>query len=309
MKIAAVIVTFNRLPLLQECIESLLNNTRKPDTIYVVNNGSTDGQTPQWLDTQPYLKVIHQENVGSAGGFYTGIKRAYEDGYDWVWLMDDDGKPAPDALEKLLNAALQIPDGKVFNSIVINKNDAKKDEIVFGYNVGMNVNDMSNVMTYHSLKELLATGNKIFDGGAQFFNASLIHRVVIEKVGLPDARLFIRGDEVEYLFRIQKAGFKTYTVAESIIFHPKPASVYVMLGKLKLFYYEPMNSFKLYYHIRNLIYLNRKYSISNNLIKIAAFYLKEFLFWKQNNFSIKKMSENFATIQKAIRDGYALPIQ
>ncbi|MBI1933772.1 MAG: glycosyltransferase [Ignavibacteriales bacterium] len=80
-KICAVVVTYNRLKLLQECIEALKNQTIKLDEIIVVNNNSKDGTT-EWLDKQKDLTNIHQENLGGAGGFQNGMKEAYIKGFD-----------------------------------------------------------------------------------------------------------------------------------------------------------------------------------------------------------------------------------
>lgn len=100
MKITAVVVTFNRLELLKQGIECL-RKQQKLTGIIVVNNGSTDG-TREWLDAQQGLLVVHQDNVGGSGGFYTGIERAYSEGADWIWCMDDDVFPRPDCLDRLL---------------------------------------------------------------------------------------------------------------------------------------------------------------------------------------------------------------
>ncbi len=88
-KIAAVVVTFNRLELLKQCVQSLRNQTLKLDEILIINNSSTDG-TLEWLNQQNDLTILTQENSGSAGGQYTGIKTAYEKGYDWILCTDDD---------------------------------------------------------------------------------------------------------------------------------------------------------------------------------------------------------------------------
>ena len=74
-RIIAVVVTFNRLQLLQRVILSLQKQSVAINKIIVVNNGSTDG-TKEWLDGQSELHVIHQENVGGSGGFYRGIQEA-----------------------------------------------------------------------------------------------------------------------------------------------------------------------------------------------------------------------------------------
>jgi glycosyltransferase involved in cell wall biosynthesis len=104
MRSAAIVVTHNRLALLKENLNALRGQTRMPDEIIVVNNGSTDG-TAEWLKSQPGLTVVPQENLGSSGGQFTGIKTAYARGHDWFWCMDDDVVPKPDALEQLLNCA------------------------------------------------------------------------------------------------------------------------------------------------------------------------------------------------------------
>ena len=100
MNVVAVVVTYNRLKLLKRNIACLRQNV-PVSSIVVVNNGSTDG-TAEWLKTQDDLVVLEQENVGGAGGFYTGIEHAYRMGAEWVWCMDDDVFPRADCLEKLL---------------------------------------------------------------------------------------------------------------------------------------------------------------------------------------------------------------
>ena len=96
-KVVAVVVSYNRQGLLSECIQALREQTRRPDEILVVNNGSTDN-TEQWLLSQTDIKFITQENSGSGGGFNTGIQWAFRNNFTWIWCMDDDGYPAPQAL-------------------------------------------------------------------------------------------------------------------------------------------------------------------------------------------------------------------
>ena len=121
-KAIAVVVTYNRLTLLKECITALRNQTQKPDAILVVNNGSTD-DTGKWLLAQNDLLIISQGNTGSAGGFETGINWAYKNNYSWIWCMDDDGYPKEDALEKIL--APELDRLCLRNCAVINKEDKK----------------------------------------------------------------------------------------------------------------------------------------------------------------------------------------
>ncbi len=105
-KVAAVVVTFNRLPMLQKCMDMLENQT-VPCDILVVDNASTDG-TDEWLLSEQSAGVLVVRNTGAnlggAGGFSYGMRWAAERGYEYIWVMDDDCLPYPDALEKLLDA-------------------------------------------------------------------------------------------------------------------------------------------------------------------------------------------------------------
>ena len=104
MKIAAVVVTYNRCDCLKQCVPALKAQTVLSDII-IVDNGSTDG-TKAYLDTLAKdITVIHQDNLGGAGGFYTGTKYAFDKGYDWIWMMDDDGLPDKFQLENLISVA------------------------------------------------------------------------------------------------------------------------------------------------------------------------------------------------------------
>ena len=126
-RIAAVVVTRNRIELLQRCVAHLLQQTRPLDAIYVVDNGSTDGTVELISSDQlPVIPMIHQKNAGGAGGQYLGLKRAYDDGFDWVWTMDDDGYPAQEALASLCQKMKEC-DARWSNSLVINPE--KPDQI------------------------------------------------------------------------------------------------------------------------------------------------------------------------------------
>ena len=101
-KICAVVVTFNRKDLLINCLNAINEQAYKPHTVIIVDNASTDGtkdlvkQTGYYnilLNGINYQYLLLPNNQGGAGGFYNGIKTAYEskENFDAVWVMDDDG--------------------------------------------------------------------------------------------------------------------------------------------------------------------------------------------------------------------------
>ena len=107
-RIAAVVVTYNRKELLRECLQALLAQSMNQLDILLIDNASTDG-THEFVgdiieanDTISYINT--GSNLGGAGGFHYGLKEAYNRGYEYMWIMDDDTIATPDALKNLLVA-------------------------------------------------------------------------------------------------------------------------------------------------------------------------------------------------------------
>jgi rhamnopyranosyl-N-acetylglucosaminyl-diphospho-decaprenol beta-1,3/1,4-galactofuranosyltransferase len=244
-KVIAVVVTYNRSALLSECIAALRSQTRPVDKILVVNNGSTDS-TENWLQQQNDIEFVTQGNLGSGGGFNTGIRLAHGKGFDWIWLMDDDGFPKNDALEKLLendNDQLCLR-----NCAVINKEDKK----TFVWKTG----------NYSRIDEVKFPVIRNF---AHPFNGTLLHRKIIERVGLPKKELFIWGDETEYFYRIiRKNRIPYYTNANSIHYHPESAYSYKNDWALT-------TNWKMYFYIRNRFFI-LKSKFSNNFPVAVVMY-------------------------------------
>ncbi|MGM9843392.1 MAG: glycosyltransferase family 2 protein [Muribaculaceae bacterium] len=243
MKISAVVVTYNRINLLKRTVDCLRANG-PVNEIVVVNNGSTDG-TAEWLDSQEDIHVIHQENVGGSGGFYTGIDYAYNSGADWIWCMDDDVFPRADCMERLLDhidnpeigilAPRRLIDGEIFC------HDFQ------GYNL---TNPFSSM--YTGRIDNSAVNGPIFIAGTAF-EGPFIRREVVEKIGLPTRDLFIFCDDTDYCIRTLQAGYKILYVPDAL------------MDKQKFFSNDDWaernrkKKWKRYYQARNSAYLNHHY--------------------------------------------------
>ena len=240
-KTIAVVVSYNRQKLLSECITALRNQSQKLDTILVVNNGSTDS-TEEWLKEQSDITFITQNNLGSSGGFNTGISWAYKNGYSWIWCMDDDGYPKEDALKNIL--AAETDNLCLRNCAVINKEDKKT--FVWKTKNFATIDDVNTNLIY---------------GIGHPFNGTMIHRNIVERVGLPKTSLFLWGDESEYYHRItSRNNIPVCTIANSIHYHPAAAFSYKADWNFK-------NSWKMYFYVRNRLHIhNTKF---NN--KLVAF--------------------------------------
>jgi rhamnopyranosyl-N-acetylglucosaminyl-diphospho-decaprenol beta-1,3/1,4-galactofuranosyltransferase len=108
--IAAVVVTHDRRDLLAAALAAIDAQTRRPDTVVVVDNASADGTARMLRERFPRAEVrTLARNTGGAGGFAAGMARALELGATALWLMDDDTVPEPGALEALVSASRHGP--------------------------------------------------------------------------------------------------------------------------------------------------------------------------------------------------------
>jgi len=291
--IAAVVVTYNRLALLKDCIESLRRQTRKLDAIFVINNSSTDG-TRDWLDQQSDLHVVHQENGGGALGFYRGMKEAFNKGFDWIWMMDDDVEPLTTCLEEMLDAnadannAFQVlqPDRKFFNS-----------DSEWRYGSEFNFKNPFKPEAIKPIKSSDFKDERIRKIVSFPFEGPMFSREVIEKVGFADKRYFILYDDTDYSARVYKAGFKVGFAKNAI-----------MIKKINNPAMGISVDWKLYYQIRNQIILDRKHgspyitvsrAIVSNIKRILAVVK---LSLKKKTFS--DFPKNVSAIVKAMFDGF-----
>ena len=272
-KIAAIITTFNRKDCLIECLEAICWQTLSPDVIYIIDNNSSDG-TMDLLVNKGYIYsipggdvkgdyvstfkikshltncdilityVYKSLNTGGAGGFYTGMKLAYDDGYEWLWMMDDDGVPVNDSLEQLYNTSVKY-NMYFANALVISNDD--KFSLSFNMESGKN-----NISDYKDIDVLYGKINP--------FNGSFINRIVPEKIGFIKKEMFIWGDEREYYERALKNQFRIGTIIKSIHYHPKgrggAVKVFPIISKIRVVIKPPEMS---YYFYRNIGYIYWNY--------------------------------------------------
>jgi GT2 family glycosyltransferase len=199
----AVVVTHNRLQLLQQCIAAIRSQRHPPSAILVVDNGSADG-TPAWLSAQDDLLVVTQPNLGCAGGFERGIAEALSRGADWVWCMDDDTVPEVGCLEEFDRAICLAPLTGCFASLV-----------VWTDGTTHRMNAVS--------PNLEGADVSLIDAGllpinrASFVSICVSAPAVVE-CGLPLGDMFLWFDDVEFTARISRK-YPAYLVTKSRALH------------------------------------------------------------------------------------------
>lgn len=250
-RVAAIVVTFNRCDLLKACLEQLLQQSTPPDRIIVIDNASTD-RTAHLLRenySNPQISYIQlPENIGGAGGFAFGIDTAMKQGFDWYWLMDDDASPEPAALELLLKEARNETD--IYASSAIAQHE-KQTALCWPVMRSCPGQACRNIHAYDDLSQVESVQ------GAPFLGL-LIHRKLVEQIGLPASEFFISGDDMEYCARARAHGARIFQVKSSVIRHPMPDRKIISFAGHS-FAILVLSSWKRYYDVRNRILIARRY--------------------------------------------------
>jgi GT2 family glycosyltransferase len=219
-RVCAAVVTYNRRDLLVECLDALLAQTHPLQSIVVVDNASTDG-TPELLrerglvDRDDVRHLRLDDNRGGAGGFAAAVEATRAQECDWIWLMDDDAEPAPDALERLL----QAPPAAESRTVAV------CPKVVYAAG-GIDANQRGH---FHRRLRPLPAG-EYRDGhhpalGFLSFVGALVRTSAARAADLPRADFFVWGDDVEYSFRLRRLG-DLRLVNESVMVHKRVTHSY-----------------------------------------------------------------------------------
>ncbi|HEX5349566.1 MAG TPA: glycosyltransferase family 2 protein [Pseudonocardiaceae bacterium] len=237
--VAAVVVTYNRQAKVGETLDRILAQTRAPDWIIVVDNASTDGTDQVLASYCSDRRVIVyrlQRNMGGAGGFSAGMARGYELGADFVWLMDDDCYPRPDALEELetglakAEKAMAMPLSYACSQVKF---------------VDGEICEMNNPGTTWDWGRLMALGHECILVTNCSFVSVLFPRRVLTRFGLPLKEYFIWFDDQEYTLRVTRAAPGVQCL-RSVVVHDMGVNRGVNFADV-----STENMFKFRYGVRN----------------------------------------------------------
>lgn len=267
---AAVVVTYNRAALLLQALAAIQAQTLIPDRIFVVDNASTDDTRAKLSDHHlkpgaSFTVIGLRENTGGAGGFAAGMHAAIEAGCEWIWMMDDDALPYPDALERLLDIASE-PEN-IYGSLAVN-----------GFHTSWPTTLLDDELTTDLASEVPMQCRVESIPLLGF----LVHRQLIRRVGYPDPGFFIAADDIEYCLRARRAGAEIFIAGQSRIEHPRAQQyvINIMGAKIRCLSLPP---WKRYYDMRNRLLIARKYygfkmlyqTIPGSLARMAFALMKE----------------------------------
>lgn len=263
-KVFAVILTFNRKDLLKRCLDAVYAQTRACDGVIVIDNASTDGTEQMLLESlRPNLKCyVLSHNIGASGGFNAGFRLAYQNGADFVWMMDDDVIPAADALQCLLEADQRLHGEGIERSFLLSTAYTESGLITNAPSVDVR----RNRIDYENWPSVLELGMAPVRRAT--FVSILVPRATIAKHGLPIASMFIWGEDTEYTLRVTQE-VPGFLVGASRVLHLRQEhgaiNIVTENNPTRLKYHR--------HHTRNELFVARKYYRQRRLILSLVYQL------------------------------------
>lgn len=250
--VCAVVVTHRRPDELAKSLDVLSTQSRMVDRLIVVDNDD-DARVRDLVAGQPIPTTYlgSRRNLGGAGGFALGMLQALALGADWVWLADDDGRPRDtEVLATLLDCAKRHGLAEV-SPMVCSIDDP--DRLAFPLRRGLVWRRSAEELRTEDSRA--ATASDLLPGIASLFNGALFRAETIEAVGVPDIRLFVRGDEVEVHRRLVRSGLPFGTCLDTVYLHPYGSDEFkpILGGRMHTQY--PDDPVKRYFTYRNRGYV------------------------------------------------------
>lgn len=284
-RVAAVVVTYERSAMLDVLFAGLAQATRPVDAVYLIDNSgdkATAEVVARWDTRLPIIHDIPGANLGGAGGFHRGMQLAYAAGYDYLWLMDDDVTPDPDALAvlladggKLLACTREDPNGALIELA------GKRFDLRNPLRLRPKIDSLCEV---YASREQMPARVRIETAA---FEGFFVAREVVTKIGLPDPAYFIFYDDCDFQLRAQRAGYEMFALRDALLHRQ------VFFNQA-----EALSSWKGYYMYRNLFVVHYRYG-RNPLVRLKplaiAFALQVIYRLRGNKAAAK-------TVARAFRD-------
>lgn len=223
--VAAVLLAYSRRDLLPQVVDALRNQTRRPDEIIVIYQGSRD-DIAEWLAAQADLTVIRQENQGSAGGFCRGIREAIARGHGWSWMFDDDAVPQPDALAEMVGTPYFSQADTAFMACRVVDRHGR---------TYMSPHPVDANRWYPTVLK-----DRCVEVDGACWVGILANLRTVRKAGLPIAEFFIFEEDLEFTTRLARHG-KAYCPINSVLVHYQSETDTAAKDRLRATFYTRNN--------------------------------------------------------------------
>jgi GT2 family glycosyltransferase len=257
--VGIVICNYNKADKVLECIQCILEQKFTDYDLYVVDNASTDNSVPAIREKygDKVRLIVNSENLGGSGGFNTGLRAAYQEGYPYLMCVDNDAMLDENAVGNLKafldeHAEVGMAASKIYHL------EAPDYVQSFGQII-----DFEHFCTEVPHLNMIEDGTMpeylYVDSVAAC--SLMIRRTTIDQIGFMPEENFLYWDDTEWCYRCNLAGMKVASVGTSKALHA--------MGAKK----ETVNTFPTYYAWRNWIVFYSRYTPEDRLDKMAETFL------------------------------------
>jgi GT2 family glycosyltransferase len=250
--VAGVIITIGPPADTFDAVDSLRASDYPALRVYVVDNGSRPEHARELAERlrDKAMLIRSERNLGFSGGNNLGIARALDDGADYVMLLNNDATVAPDAIQRLVEAAASLPDVGVVTAKIYAAY-GPQDPPVLWYAGGTFV-PLRGVGVHVGMGDL-DRGQFDRRGETGFVTGCLMlmPSAVLHAHGLLPEQFFIYGEDVDYCLTLQQAGLRLYYEPAAVCYHRVSRTMWRSRGRA-----SPVAT---YYMNRNRILTARKW--------------------------------------------------
>lgn len=278
--VAIIIVNYNGTEDTVECVKSLNKINYNNYRIFVIENGSSKKPTKEQID---YLKghaayIESDENLGFSGGNNIGIKKATENEFDYVLLLNNDTTVEPDFLSILIDVAAKKDNAGIVSGKIAFY--SKPSHLWYGgghmdAKLGGGAHERWNDLNPEDTDEIREV---TFITGCLM----LIPIEVVKKVGLLSEEYFLYAEDTDFCYKVLKAGYKLWFCENTLIYHKVSAST------------GATSTMTQYYMVRNVLYLTKKYRTDYHKVNARFTY--------QTIKDVIRGRKQFAPVRCAYRD-------
>lgn len=218
-RVSILIVTWNALPLLRQCLPSVVATDYPDFEIILADNASTDGSAEWVARTYPHVRIVrHPENWAFCRGNNEAIPHATG---DYILFLNNDVEVPPDWLHPLVAVLENAPDVAAVQPKLLQYAD--RDCFEYAGAAGGFLDRFGYPFTRGRIFATMEKDHGQYDTPADVFWATgaalLVRRSALEAVGPFDERFYMHMEEIDLCWRLQRRGYRIRVEPASRVYH------------------------------------------------------------------------------------------
>ena len=243
--VSIIIVTWNALPLLKQCLPSVVATAYDSFEIILADNASTDGSAEWVKETYPDVRVVtHPENWAFCKGNNEAIPHARG---EYIVLLNNDVEVTAGWLAPLVESMQKAPEVGAVQPKLLQYTDRNRFEYAGGS--GGFIDTFGYPFTRGRLFFTMEEDTGQYDDERDIFWATgaavMFRKSALDEVGLLDEQFFMHMEEIDLCWRLKRRGYRIRVNPESKVYHIGGGSL--PYGSTKKTYYNFRNSLLMLY--------------------------------------------------------------